>query len=126
MLNDMTSIALILAAGKGLRMKSDIPKPIIALNGKPMMEYILDAFRNAGINDIAISVGHKSKIIKGTLGNLYTYLDTDTEEQECTHSVLTQLKDKMNWNGKDVFIFVGDSPLVSRDTINYLHSYHHI
>jgi bifunctional N-acetylglucosamine-1-phosphate-uridyltransferase/glucosamine-1-phosphate-acetyltransferase GlmU-like protein len=125
-LNDMTSIALVLAAGKGLRMKSDIPKPVIALNGKPMMEYIIDAFRNAGINEIAISVGHKSKLIKGAMGSLFTYIDLDMEEQECTHLVLSQLKDKMNWNGKDLFIFVGDTPLITKDTINYLHSYHHI
>jgi bifunctional N-acetylglucosamine-1-phosphate-uridyltransferase/glucosamine-1-phosphate-acetyltransferase GlmU-like protein len=126
MLNDMSSIALILAAGKGIRMKSELPKPIVALNGKPMVEYMIDAFRNAGINDIALVVGYKSKMIKDTLGNLYTYLDIAKEEQENTYKVLTQLRDNMNWQGKDLFIFVGDSPLITKDTINYLHSYHHI
>jgi bifunctional N-acetylglucosamine-1-phosphate-uridyltransferase/glucosamine-1-phosphate-acetyltransferase GlmU-like protein len=126
MLNDSTSIALILAAGKGIRMKSELPKPIVAVNGKPMVEYMIDAFKNAGINDIALVVGYKSKMIKDTLGNLYTYIDIERDEQDSTNIVLTQLKDRIDWQGKDLFVFVGDSPLITKDTINYLHSYHHI
>jgi bifunctional N-acetylglucosamine-1-phosphate-uridyltransferase/glucosamine-1-phosphate-acetyltransferase GlmU-like protein len=126
MLNDTTSIALILASGKGIRMKSELPKPIIELNGKPMIEYTIDAFKNAGINEIVLVVGHKSEIIRNTCGDNYTYLDIRGKEQDSTHLVFSQLRDKINWNGKDIYIFVGDSPLITKDTINYLQSYHHI
>jgi bifunctional N-acetylglucosamine-1-phosphate-uridyltransferase/glucosamine-1-phosphate-acetyltransferase GlmU-like protein len=126
MLNDMTSIALILASGKGIRMKSELPKPIVAVNGKPMLEYMIDAFKNAGINDIVLLVGYKSKMVKETLGNLYTYIDINRDENDCNVLELIQIRDTMKWQGKDLFIFVGDSPLITKDTINYLHSYHHI
>ena len=49
--------AIILAAGKGTRMKSDLPKVIHTINGKALAEYVIDAVKEAGIDDICLVVG---------------------------------------------------------------------
>lgn len=65
-------IALILAGGKGERFKPlthEIPKPMIPLNGKPLIEHSLDLFKKYGIKDVIISVGYLGEKIKEYFGN---------------------------------------------------------
>ena len=64
--------AFILAGGKGTRLKPithEIPKPLIPLHGKPIIEYSLDLFKKFGIKDIIISVGFKKEKIKEYFGD---------------------------------------------------------
>ena len=56
----------ILAAGKGLRMRpitEHTPKPLILLNNKPFLEYLLNNIKKAGFDDIAIIIGYKGEQI---------------------------------------------------------------
>ena len=55
--------AIILAAGKGTRMKSDLPKCVFPFFGKPMITYIINSCHKAGIEDICVVVGHKKEEI---------------------------------------------------------------
>ncbi|MFC1511912.1 NDP-sugar synthase [Candidatus Latescibacterota bacterium] len=62
---------VILAAGKGTRMKDitrALPKPMIALQGRPMLEHIVTAVRDAGVTDIGLVVGYKKEIIASYFG----------------------------------------------------------
>ena len=62
----MQAIALILAAGKGTRMKpiSDVfPKPLIPLNGKPMINHVIDYFTKYGINNYFLTLNYKSNLM---------------------------------------------------------------
>jgi len=64
--------ALILAGGKGTRLKPithEIPKPLVPLHGKPILEYSLDLFKKFGIKDIMISIGFKGEKIKEYFGD---------------------------------------------------------
>jgi NDP-sugar pyrophosphorylase family protein len=64
--------AVILAAGKGTRMKDitkTIPKPMVIVNGKPMLEYIVNAVKNAGITSIGMVVGYKREMIHDHFGD---------------------------------------------------------
>lgn len=59
--------AVILAAGKGTRMKEitqTIPKPMALIHGKPMLEYIVHYIKNAGITDIGVVVGYKQSVVE--------------------------------------------------------------
>jgi bifunctional N-acetylglucosamine-1-phosphate-uridyltransferase/glucosamine-1-phosphate-acetyltransferase GlmU-like protein len=118
----MEAIAVILAAGKGTRMRSEIPKPIVSLNKRPIVEYIIDAFKSAGINNIVLVVGYKSELVKDVLGRGYTYIEQ--KEQKGTAHAMMQVRDKISWQGRNIFIFVGDSPLITKDTIDKLLKYH--
>jgi bifunctional N-acetylglucosamine-1-phosphate-uridyltransferase/glucosamine-1-phosphate-acetyltransferase GlmU-like protein len=117
-------IAIILAAGKGTRMQSELPKPVVPLEGKPIVQYIIDSFEKANVHDIALIVGYKSEVVKSKLGNDYLFIEQ--KEQKGTAHALMQAKDKIKWKGKDIFVFVGDSPLITSDTISELLAYHHL
>ncbi len=49
-------IGLVMAAGKGTRMKSDLPKVLFPVCGRPMIEYVLDALDEAGVDRIADAI----------------------------------------------------------------------
>lgn len=60
--------AIILAAGKGTRMKSKLPKVLHKLSGKPMLEHVLDAADEAGADDKIVIVGFGSEQVTEFLG----------------------------------------------------------
>ncbi len=60
-------VAIILAAGKSSRMKSELPKVIHEINGRPMINYVLDVARAAGCERIVVIVGHKAELIQEAL-----------------------------------------------------------
>ena len=103
-------------------MKSKLPKPIVPLKGKPIVKHILDSFAKAGIKDIALIVGFQSEIVKETLGTEYVFIEQ--KEQKGTAHAILQAKSKVNWKERDVFVFVGDSPLITSETIQQLLQYH--
>jgi NDP-sugar pyrophosphorylase family protein len=64
--------AMILAAGFGMRLRpltQIIPKPLIDINGKPVIVYTLEALKQAGVKDVVINLHHLGQMIKQTLGN---------------------------------------------------------
>jgi mannose-1-phosphate guanylyltransferase len=64
--------ALILAGGKGTRLRpitKEIPKPLVPLHDKPIMQHTLELFKKYGINEIIISIGYKGDKIKEYFGN---------------------------------------------------------
>lgn len=117
-------IALILAAGKGTRMKTELPKPIIPLANKPIIQYLIDNFKSAGIKQIVIVVGHKSAQVTKALGNDLMYIIQ--QEQKGTAHAVMQAGNILDWKRKDIFVFVGDSPLITSSTIIELLAYHRV
>ena len=53
----MKTSTIILAAGKGTRMKSELPKVLIPIHGKPMVQWVIDALSRAGIENHCLIVG---------------------------------------------------------------------
>jgi len=62
------TIAVVMAAGKGTRMKSDLPKVLVPVRGRPMIEYVLGALRGAGIERIVVIVGYRADDVQDALG----------------------------------------------------------
>lgn len=63
---------MILAAGRGVRMRpltDSIPKPLVRIHGKPLIQYHVEALANAGVTDLVINVSHMAGRIKGYLEN---------------------------------------------------------
>jgi bifunctional N-acetylglucosamine-1-phosphate-uridyltransferase/glucosamine-1-phosphate-acetyltransferase GlmU-like protein len=116
------SIAIILAAGKGTRMKSHLPKPIVPFMGKPIVQHIIENFQNANIEAIYLVVGHGANEVEKTIGDRVQYILQ--KEQKGTAHAVSQVQNANDWNHKNVFVFVGDSPLVSSDTIKSLEEHH--
>jgi len=64
--------AVILAAGKGTRMKeltNEVPKPMLRVQGKPILEHILAGLMGAGIRDICIVTGWRAEVVEGYFGD---------------------------------------------------------
>src|SRR5687768_14019281 len=60
-------LAIILAAGKGKRMASDLPKVLVPVCGRPMIRYVIDAVRAAGIERIVVVVGYRGELLREEL-----------------------------------------------------------
>ncbi len=60
--------AVILAAGKGTRMKSELPKVLHRILGRTLLDHVLDAVTAAGINDCVVVVGHQADLVRETCG----------------------------------------------------------
>ena len=112
------SIAIILAAGKGTRMRSTLPKPIVPFMGKPIVTHIIENFRKAAVNDIYLVVGYGAEEVQREIGNFVQYVFQ--KEQKGTAHAVKQAQGKIDLRHKNVFVFVGDSPLISSVTIKKL------
>jgi bifunctional UDP-N-acetylglucosamine pyrophosphorylase/glucosamine-1-phosphate N-acetyltransferase len=70
----MNTQIIILAAGHGKRMQSELPKALTPLLGKPFIQYVLDAISQSGVcNDPIIVIGQKGDQVRSTLGEGYKY-----------------------------------------------------
>lgn len=112
--------AIILAAGKGTRMRSQLPKPIVPFKGKPMVQHIIDNFRKAGVVDLFLIVGHGAEQVKEKIGNSVHYV-YQHEQKGTAHAVSAV---ETQCIASNVFVFVGDSPLVTWQTILNLQRRH--
>ena len=115
--------AVILAGGKGTRMKSELPKVLHKVYDRCIIDYVCDACEDAGINDICIIVGHKAEQveehIKEKKRNVTLCLQKD---QLGTGHAVMQAKDHIN-DDDLVLVINGDQPLISSQTIKSLISF---
>jgi bifunctional N-acetylglucosamine-1-phosphate-uridyltransferase/glucosamine-1-phosphate-acetyltransferase GlmU-like protein len=116
------SIAIILAAGKGTRMQSSLPKPIVPFIGKPIVSHIIESFKKAGIQDVYLIVGHGADQVKEKTGTDVHYIYQ--KEQQGTAHAVKQIPETIISSDSNVFVFVGDSPLITAETINTLEHHH--
>ena len=111
--------ALILAAGKGTRMKSDLAKVLHVLNGKPLLHYSLVAAKEAGAEKIVAVIGHQADDVREKFANSGCIFVEQKPQLGTGHAVL-QAKDVLaGYNGLTV-ILCGDVPLLKPSTIKYL------
>jgi bifunctional UDP-N-acetylglucosamine pyrophosphorylase/glucosamine-1-phosphate N-acetyltransferase len=106
----MKKYALILAAGKGTRMRTELPKVAYPILKKPMISYIVENIEKSSIDEIVAIVGHKKEVVEEILGNRVTYA-VQTEQLGTGHAVLSAAP---QLEGKDgtTFILPGDMPLM--------------
>lgn len=113
---------LILAAGQGTRMRSKNPKVLHKICGKSLLDYVIDAGKDADIQEIGVIVGFQAENVKKTLSpEIQTILQ---EEQLGTgHAVMTALPFFEELQG-NLIILVGDAPLIRSETIKGLIKVH--
>lgn len=120
--------AVILAAGAGTRMKSDLPKVLHRICGKPILEYVIDEVRNAGIPDIVIVIGHGANDVEEAITRRYSE-DSRLKfilqrEQLGTGHAVMQAAEHIPDTG-NVIVLCGDTPLISSQSIKSLIDAHH-
>ncbi len=109
---------VILAAGEGKRMRSDLPKVLHPLCGRPMIAYVLDAARALEPERLVVVVGHKGDQVRAALGDGVLYAE-QRERLGTGHAVL-QAREATN-NCKTVLVLYGDMPLLRAETLSTLY-----
>lgn len=113
-------IAIVLAAGKGTRMKSDLPKVLVPVAGRPMVEFVLDMLDACGVGRVVAVIGYRSELVRQTLANRTGIKFVEQTEQLGTgHAVMVCRSELAGFDGP-VLIVTGDSPLVRAETIGAL------
>ena len=114
------AIAVVLAAGKGTRMNSDLPKVLHPVCGRPMIEYVLDALQSAGVDRSIVVVGYKAELVRQTLAHRSELAFVDQTEQLGTGHAVMMCRNLLRDLEGPVLIVTGDSPLAQPDSISAL------
>jgi bifunctional UDP-N-acetylglucosamine pyrophosphorylase/glucosamine-1-phosphate N-acetyltransferase len=113
-------VAIILAAGVSKRMNTKVAKVLHEVCGRPMLAYVLDACREAGISQIYVIVGFSSNEVKEQFAECDDIIWVQQEEQLGTgHAVLCCKEHLKDFNG-EVLILCGDGPLIRSKTLKTL------
>lgn len=115
--------AIILAAGKGTRMRSDLPKVVHPIGGRPMVCAVVDAVRAAGCGKIVVVVGYEQEKVREALAGYDVEFAVQTEQHGTGHAVMAAA-DAMRGVTGEVFVLAGDGPLIRPKTLRELLSRH--
>ena len=117
---------VILAAGKGTRMKSALPKVLHQVMGKAMVQYSIDAAKQAGADEVCVIVGYEGGQVKEAVEKAYpgeTITFAEQKEQLGTGHAVMCAKDFIGREGQ-VLILCGDTPLIKGETLKNLVARH--
>jgi bifunctional UDP-N-acetylglucosamine pyrophosphorylase/glucosamine-1-phosphate N-acetyltransferase len=114
--------AVILAAGKGTRMKSDLPKVVHTIEGKCLVDYAIEAAKGAGADDICLVVGYKADVVKTSIAHQDVTFVLQEEQLGTGHAVMCA-RDFLGTDGMTLILF-GDTPLITAQTLQRLKQYH--
>ncbi|CAI1778046.1 bifunctional UDP-N-acetylglucosamine diphosphorylase/glucosamine-1-phosphate N-acetyltransferase GlmU [Serratia fonticola] len=109
---------VILAAGKGTRMYSDLPKVLHPLAGKPMVQHVIDAAMKLGAKNVHLVYGHGGELLKSTLHNDALNWVLQAEQLGTGHAM--QQAAPHFADDEDVLMLYGDVPLIAVETLKRL------
>ncbi len=110
---------IILAAGKGTRMKSSLVKVLHPLCGRPMLTYPVAVAREVGSEKIVVIVGHQAELVKGNIKDKELIFVEQKEQLGTGHAVLQARDEFLDFDGT-VLILCGDVPLLMPSTVRAL------
>ena len=106
--------AIILAAGKGTRMKSSLYKVLHPVCGKPMVEHVIDHVSSIKASKIVTIIGHGAEKVKEVVGSKTEYA-LQAEQLGTAHAVM-QAKDILGDAEGTTLVICGDTPLITAET----------
>lgn len=108
----MVRSAVILAAGKGTRMKSKLPKVLHKVLGTSMVEHVISTLKAAHIENIVVVLGHESQQVEDALQHLDNVSFVYQTEQLGTAHALLQAQDCLQGIDGNTMVVCGDTPLL--------------
>ena len=109
---------VILAAGKGTRMYSDLPKVLHPLAGKPMVQHVIDTALKLGAQNVHLVYGHGGDLLKDKLSDQPLNWVLQAEQLGTGHA-MQQAAPHFS-DDEDVLMLYGDVPLISEETLQRL------
>ena len=118
----MTNYAVILAAGKGTRMKSDLPKVLHKVAGISMLEHVFRSVNAINPEKTVTVVGHKAELVEQVLAGQTDFV-RQTEQLGTGHAVMMAEPVLENLTGQTLVI-AGDTPLITGESLKNLIDFH--
>jgi bifunctional UDP-N-acetylglucosamine pyrophosphorylase/glucosamine-1-phosphate N-acetyltransferase len=109
--------AIVLAAGQGTRMKSDLPKVLVPVCGRPMIDYVVEMLAAAGITQTIVVVGYRSELVREHLAGRPGLVFVEQTERKGTGHAVMMCRDALAGFAGQVVVVAGDSPLVQPESI---------
>lgn len=113
-------VAVVLAAGKGTRMRSELPKVLFPVLGRPLVEYVLDAVEQAGIRRTIVVVGYRAELVRETLSHRSSLEFVTQEVQQGTGHAVAVCRPLLADHEGPVLVVTGDSPLTQAASLRAL------
>jgi bifunctional UDP-N-acetylglucosamine pyrophosphorylase/glucosamine-1-phosphate N-acetyltransferase len=115
--------AIVIAAGQGTRMRSDLPKIIHSLGGLPMVGHVLEVCRRLGVKRTLVVIGHQAERVREALAAYPVEFVLQEDQRGTAHAVLQTEAALQGFTG-DVLVINGDVPLLSDALVQRLLTTH--
>lgn len=118
-------MAIVLAAGKGTRMKSDLPKVLSRALGRPLVEFVLDVLDACGFSRTVVVVGYRADAVRAALAHRERVEYVEQTEQLGTGHAVMVCREKLASHSGPVLVVTGDSPLLQQASVTRLLDEYH-
>lgn len=118
-------LAIVLAAGKGTRMKSDLPKVLCEVNDRPMIHYVIDALEAGGVRQILAVIGYRADDVRAALHERKNVDFVEQTSQLGTGHAVKVCAGRLADHQGAVVIVTGDSPLLQVSSVTSLLDLYH-
>lgn len=115
--------AIVLAAGLGKRMQSDLPKVLHRALGRPLLAHVLESVRQAGIARVVVVVGHQAERVQQEFAGTDMVWVLQVPQLGTAHAVQQAAPHFQGYDG-DVVVLCGDTPLLTAATLRALCAAH--
>lgn len=122
-MSNLELTTLILAAGKGTRMKSDLPKVLHPLLGRHMVDWVIDVAQEINSKEIILIIGHKKELVEEKLAHRGVSFAVQEPQLGTAHAVSQCDKQLKDFDG-DVLVLSGDVPMIEAETLRSLRQHH--
>lgn len=113
-------LAVVLAAGKGTRMKSDLPKVLCQVHDRPLIDYVLDVLETVRVRRTLVVVGYRADDVRDALAQRRGVEFVEQTEQLGTGHAVKVCREKLVGHAGPVLVLTGDSPLVQAESLSRL------
>jgi len=113
----------ILAAGKGTRMNSNLPKVLHKINNKTLLQFVIETSESLNPAEIILIVGYKKEAVINSVNKFNLSLAYQNEQRGTAHAIMQCKEHLKNKSGKTL-ILSGDVPLISKNTLKNLIKVH--
>ena len=114
-------VAIVLAAGKGTRMKSVRPKVLFEVLGRPIVQRVVDAARGAGCTDVVVVVGYEAERVQASLEGVHFALQPGVQG---TGQAVQRASQAVDFRGRPVVVLPGDVPMMTPELLTGLLEQH--
>jgi len=111
------TVAVVLAAGKGTRMKTDLPKVLVEVRGRPLIAYVLDALRAAGVDHLYVVVGYRAEAVRAAFSGQPDVSFVEQTQQLGTGHAVMVCGEALAGHDGAVVVVTGDSPMLQSKSV---------